>query len=296
MQRDFIVIDFETACQRHDSPCSLGLIVVRQLEIVSEKCYMINPQINKWSPINIGIHHIHPEMVACSPEFYQIWPEIKPFFSNTLVVAHNISFDHSVLTKTLERYNLQKPIFQTSCTLEQSREFFPTLKKHKLDIICKLMNIELNNHHEALADAKACALLRIAFEKGQHKKVSLEEISQANTAIPTLKRNIHDGHERFTGSVLKPNFDIDLKNNPFYMKKVVITGVFSGFSRIGLAEFIKNHGADIDTSITKRTDFVIVGTNPGPEKLKKIEKFINEGYCIQTIDEPALNQMVGNKF
>jgi DNA polymerase III subunit epsilon len=117
MYHDFIVIDFETACPSHDSPCSLGLIVVRQLEITSEQCYLINPKIDKWSPINIGIHRIYPEMVANSPEFDIIWPDIKHFFQDSLVVAHNISFDCSVLTKTLERYKLPRPYFQTSCTL-----------------------------------------------------------------------------------------------------------------------------------------------------------------------------------
>lgn len=296
MQHDFIVIDFETACPSHDSPCSLGLIVVKQLKIVSEQCYLINPKVDKWSPINIGIHHIHPEVVENSPEFCRIWPEISSFFMNSLVVAHNISFDCSVLTKTLDRYNLPRPFFQTSCTLEQSRILFPALKRHSLNTICKLMSIELENHHEALSDAKACALLRIAFEEGHHKKITLEEITQANETIQTRKKKIPEHHERLTGSILKPNFNIEEIDNPFYMKKVVITGVLSGYSRKGLAEFLKNLGADLDTSITKRTDFVIIGTNPGPEKLKTIKNLISEGYCIQTIDEPTLNQMIGDYF
>jgi hypothetical protein len=35
------------------------------------------------------------------------------------------------------------------------------------------MNIELEKHHETLTDAKASALLKIAFEKGIHKKIAL---------------------------------------------------------------------------------------------------------------------------
>jgi DNA polymerase III subunit epsilon len=76
------------------------------------------------------------------------------------------------------------------------------------------------------------------------------------------------------------------------MKKLVITGVLTGYSRKCLAEFLKNLGADIDTSITKKTDFVIIGASSGPAKLKTIKKLVSEGYCIQTIDESTLNQMI----
>jgi DNA polymerase-3 subunit epsilon len=54
---------------------------------------------------------------------------------------------------------------------------------------------------------------------------------------------------------------------------------------------VKKLGADIDTSITKRTNFVITGSAPGPSKMKKIEQFNSQGYDIRIIYEEEFLQM-----
>lgn len=59
--------------------------------------------------------------------------------------------------------------------------------------------------------------------------------------------------------------------NRFTGKKVVITGVFS-FDRIALAELLWKSGADLDTAINAKTDFVIKGDNAGWRKCEQIEE------------------------
>lgn len=69
-----------------------------------------------------------------------------------------------------------------------------------------------------------------------------------------------------------PNLNIEDKTHLLYGKKIVITGVFSKFPiRQEMAKLIKSVGGDNNTSISKLTDYVIVGENAGPSKLKKIE-------------------------
>lgn len=292
MNDDFVVIDFETACPSHDSPCSLGLVVVKQLEIVSAHHYFINPNIDKWSVINSRIHHICPDMVVNSPEFNSLWPDVRSFFDNSLIVAHNISFDCSVLHKTLDRYGLPRPFFRNACTLELSRILFPSLKNHCLDTVCKLMNINLDNHHEALSDATACARLKIAFEKNDHRRITLADIEEVNKTIKSKAKVFFKKNEQLSGSVLKPDFDIIEKDNPFFMKKVVFTGVLSGYTRNSAANLLKALGADIDTSISSKTDFVILGSQPGPSKLKRIEQFNYEGSSIKILEEQLFNEVL----
>ena len=68
-----------------------------------------------------------------------------------------------------------------------------------------------------------------------------------------------------------PNLDIDDKSHVFYDKRIVITGGFDHFdNRREMAQLIKDVGGDNNTAISKKTDFVIVGENPGPSKMKKI--------------------------
>ena len=71
------------------------------------------------------------------------------------------------------------------------------------------------------------------------------------------------------------------KSHIFFDKKVVITGEFPSFNnRNELAEMLQNVGADVNSTISSKTDYVIVGQKAGPKKLELIKK-----YQIKTINE-----------
>ena len=80
--------------------------------------------------------------------------------------------------------------------------------------------------------------------------------------------------------------------SPFYGRKIVFTGVMSRFGRKEAAQIVKKMGADIDTTITKKTDFVIVGKGAGPSKLSKIKKFNDSGCNIKLVGEENFLEMV----
>ena len=62
-------------------------------------------------------------MVADQPNFKEVWSEIEPYFTNSLVVAHNAAvFDLSVISACLQRYD--SPIFPFyTCIYRISRAF-----------------------------------------------------------------------------------------------------------------------------------------------------------------------------
>ena len=101
-----------------------------------------------------------------------------------------------------------------------------------------------------------------------------------------------EGHERLCGDVLKPDLENADSKNPFYAKKVVFTGVLNSIKRKDATDVVKKLGADIDTSITFRTDFVITGSAPGPSKMKKIQQFNNQGSNIQIVGEDEFLKMI----
>lgn len=146
----FTAIDFETANHSGNSICQIGLVRVETGKITEVLEFLVKPPENYYHFIHQGIHGITPEKTAKSPTFKKIWPEIAPFIIDQNVVAHNISFDASVLIKTLTHYNIKIPEFEKHCTLKIYGE--------KLNILCGKYKIDLN-HHEALSDAMACAKL-----------------------------------------------------------------------------------------------------------------------------------------
>mgnify|MGYP002625022992 FL=1 len=79
------------------------------------------------------------------------------------------------------------------------------------------------------------------------------------------------------------------QSTPFYQKQVVITGNLSAYpQREELAALLRRYGADINTSISRLTDIVIMGEKAGPSKQKKIKELKDAGCPIQVIAEPLL--------
>lgn len=68
---------------------------------------------------------------------------------------------------------------------------------------------------------------------------------------------------------LYPKKDLEDTSHFFYGKKVVISGEFDEFPvRPELAEYLWNIGADVDTSVSQKTDFLFCGSGVGPSKLQ----------------------------
>ena len=55
------------------------------------------------------------------------------------------------------------------------------------------------------------------------------------------------------------------------MSRIVISGVFENYSRNELKNIIEKHGGKNVGSISKRTTFVLAGTNMGPRKSRKLK-------------------------
>jgi len=154
------IIDFETANNHPASACSIGLVVFEEGVVIYEGVYLIKPDPDHafFDPFNISIHGIHPEDVENAPNFEELWPLLRPWFHQNLLVAHNAMFDMGVLNALLLQYGISKPLCTYIDTVEIARRLWPFLPNHRLNTVCEYLGIELN-HHEALSDARGSALI-----------------------------------------------------------------------------------------------------------------------------------------
>lgn len=74
---------------------------------------------------------------------------------------------------------------------------------------------------------------------------------------------------------------------PLAGKQFVLTGVLSSFTRSEAEELIKRLGGKVSSSVSRKTDYVVVGENPG----QKYEKARELG--IPILDEAGLMELVG---
>ena len=79
----------------------------------------------------------------------------------------------------------------------------------------------------------------------------------------------------------------ELSSNKLENLRFVVSGVFSLFSRMELKKIIEENGGKNVSSISKSTDFLVVGDNMGPAKKEKAEKL-----GIKMIDENEFSSMI----
>ena len=155
---DFAAIDFETANQYRSSVCSVGVVVVRNGEIVDSFYSLIHPYPNWYSPFCQAVHGLGPLDTDDAPDFRHVWEKVEPLIEGLPLVAHNSPFDSSCLRKAHEAYGMRYPEYEFHDTLKAARKHFGcSLPNHQLHTVSEACGYVLKDHHHALADAEACA-------------------------------------------------------------------------------------------------------------------------------------------
>ena len=161
--RDFAAIDFETANECPSSVCGVGIVVVRDGEIVDRFYSLIHPEPEYYQWFCRQVHGLGPEDTEDAPVFPFVWEKIEPLIKGLPLVAHNAKFDSGCLKAVMQVYRMDYPDYKFHDTLRASRKHFRhSLPNHQLQTVAAACGYDLTNHHHALADAEACA--HIAME------------------------------------------------------------------------------------------------------------------------------------
>jgi DNA polymerase-3 subunit epsilon len=94
------------------------------------------------------------DYIRYAPNFAESYHHWKRFVKVKTLVAHNMRFDKKCLLICLDEFLDVKDNFKTYCTMKIWKGEF---KDAKLVTCCKKLRIQLDRHHNALDDAKACA-------------------------------------------------------------------------------------------------------------------------------------------
>lgn len=160
--KDFAAIDFETANRHPSSVCSVGIVVVRDGK-VSDKFYsLIRPRPNYYSQMNSSIHGLVYHDTVDAPLFPEVWKNVVPLIGDLPLAAHNSPFDEACLKAAFDIYGMPYPGYVFHCTCRASRRTFGRqLPNHRLHTVAARCGFLLENHHNALADAEACAAIAL---------------------------------------------------------------------------------------------------------------------------------------
>jgi DNA polymerase-3 subunit epsilon len=158
----FTAIDFETANPKRASVCAVGVVKVRDGVVVDSLETLVQPPPGHeaFGSFNVAVHGITAWDVMGAPTWDVVYPKIAEFAGGDALVAHNASFDRSVLTQASAVHGIAVPPSQWLCTRDTARSVLD-LPSYKLPDVSRALNIAAHSHHDAGADARQCALVLV---------------------------------------------------------------------------------------------------------------------------------------
>ncbi len=163
MLRDFAAIDFETANQHASSVCSVGVVIVRNGEIVDKFYSLIYPRPDFFTYWTTRVHGLTMQDVDDALPFPDVWEKIADRIAGLPLVAHNSPFDERCLKAVHEVYHMDYPDYVFYDTCRAAKREMPFLCNHQLHTVAAECGYNLANHHHALADAEACAVIAMSI-------------------------------------------------------------------------------------------------------------------------------------
>ncbi len=273
---DFIAIDFETANKNRISACAIGLVFIKDFKIVFSKKHLIKPpKGEEFSSFHSNIHKIYEEDVEHSFTFEELWEnEFSKYFNDNLVVFHNASMDLSILKNLFEHFLISNFDIDYVDTMQLAEK---SGNPKKLTELAEKFGIEIENHHDPISDAKACAMIynELIDIYPKHKELV--------KTLNNLKDNFVSGNyfsKQATENVKTENLDFvnkytitlsELEKLEIKESNFVVTGKYQ-FGRENVEKFVVNNEGILKPSITPKVNYVIIGEDYGWAKIQKIHE------------------------
>ncbi|MUK01357.1 exonuclease [Vibrio cholerae] len=297
---DFTAIDFETANSRRGSVCAVGLAKVRNGVVVDSASWLIKPppSVNEFAARNIEVHGIRPSAVRTAPGWRESLQRIVAFAGDDRFVAHNASFDRSVLRGACAESGLAVPGNDFSCSVDLARRLL-NLEANKLPHVAKALGLGAFQHHDAGSDAEICASAVVAIAR-MHALPSLDLLWPAK-AKPSAGSHRYPV-ARARAALPQANMQSD-PFHPLHGQVVVFTGDLATMTRIEAMERSATFGATPGNNVTKKTTMLVIGqqdadhravmmtANSGKER--KALQYIGAGQAIRAVSEHELREWLG---
>ena len=275
---DYCVLDTETTglSAYYDEVIEIGLLRVRKNIIVAHYSQLIKPvhEIDSFISELTGITN---EMVEGMPSIMEVKEDVLSFIGDDIIIGHNTSFDIRFLNE-----GFQQPLCNFYMdTMQFARKVYPELNHHRLSDLTQYLGLSVNEHR-SISDCIATKELYDAVKSSMVEKgLRIEDLwSQCQ------KKGID------ISSIIPTAIEID-EDSFFYGRHVVFTGKLEKMVRQDAMQIVVNLGGILDKSVTKHTNYLILGNNDYNAVLKgeksskhrKAEKLKLEGQDIEIIDE-----------
>ena len=180
----YVIFDVETTglSAIYDKIIELAAVKMVDGQIIEEFQEFIDPG-HALSETTINLTGITDDMVRGSKSEVEVLEAFKAFTQDTILVAHNASFDMGFLNAAYSNHQLGESTLPVIDTLELSRTLHPNIKTHRLNTLAKRYDVALEQHHRAIYDSQTTARLLWIFLKEARDKFQMETHRSLNDRV-----------------------------------------------------------------------------------------------------------------
>lgn len=168
----YSIIDIETTGGKYNEEGITEIAIYKfdGHKIVDQFISLVNPEI-PIQPFVVNLTGINNEMLRQAPKFYEVAKRIVEITEETIIVAHNASFDYRILKTEFSRLGFEFER-ETLCTVELSKKLLPDVKSYSLGKLVRELGIPMSDRHRAAGDAKATVtLFKLLMSKDSQKEI-----------------------------------------------------------------------------------------------------------------------------
>jgi len=287
-ETEFAVLDFETTgvSGKKNRVIEIGIVQVKNLEIIDSYQTFINPGL--LVPYYITrITGITDADLYDAPYFEDVTSEVLDFIGDSILVAHNLPFDHSFLKNEFMRADTFLPQMNSLCTLKLARKMFPELKSKSLGNLVKHFGIKHKDVHRALGDAMATAklLIKMISQLKEDQNVSTIDELIAHQSVTPIKSNLR---------IIKKKLAVDFAKAPTTPGVYLFKDAKGKIVYIGKAKVIKKRVSNYFSNTAARKAKQIVRKASSLEYIQtnsELSALILESELIKK-HKPPLNTML----
>lgn len=286
---EYTVIDLETTGldSYWDDIIEIGALKIKNGIVIDSYSSLVKPD-EEISDFISKLTGITNEMLLDAPNMESVMPDFLDFIGDSILLGHNVHFDINFLyDKSMSIFN--EPFSNSFVdTMRISRKLFPDFNNHKLNTLIRNFSLEKRGFHRALDD---CHYTYQIYEKIKNH-ISENELD--------LNKLFNTYHKSCKAADICAKTDVFDESHPLYGKVCVFTGTLEKMVRKDAMQVVANLGGICGDSVTKITNFLILGNNDycstikdgKSSKQKKAEKLILEGQDLQIISENVFYDML----
>jgi len=168
----YAILDVETTGGKYNEEGITEIAIYKfdGHEVVDQFSCLINPE-RPIHPYVVNLTGINEKMLRSAPKFYEVAKRIVEITENTVIVAHNASFDYRMLKMEFDRLGFEFER-KTLCTVELARQLIPGKPSYSLGKLVRSLGIPIADRHRASGDAMATVkLFKLLLAKDADKEI-----------------------------------------------------------------------------------------------------------------------------